>query len=320
MQEKHELAKELNPKILQARIPDKFIQRLKDVQIAPKILFFIERINQYGPLISIPFPEKPLEKSGPLYDLRNDADLIKNLKHLIFCLPTERKFGVVTQYEAMQGSTLKALNTLNATIVLISLLDTFKDEALESFLKEGVLYDAKIGNQKKSLTEKESKKKGSKKSQEKQYPKESLITKFVNNLNKQNKQFIPNLYKTNQIFKDIISDYSKELATSIKTNNQGKQTKDINLNHLLTEIIRRLLTNKDSDTYPVSNMPLEYQDGTERHIASHDKEVDAFPEGTITHYQNEIKNYQYAEIEPLLNLIKLIILKFKVYILKNGRK
>ena len=279
MRGKHELSENLNPQILAKKISDAFLERLKDVQIAPKAVLISKRLEQYSK-IAIAFLGELSSKVNPLFDLRSDKDLINQLKKV--------KVDNISTDKSVPGDNLYALHRLNNLLVKIALVTSFSDEKIELFIKNGNLPTMKAGQREAKLFEK------SKNSNE-----ANFLNNFFKAFSDSSDKFLPNLFKAREAFKEALSSLSSQ--NNLLGLDQSVNT--IDAKNLISKTIYQFIkNNKEEVSINPANIPLEYSDGSTRELASHDQDLDPFPEGTFRYYINKVNNYHYDELKPILKL------------------
>ena len=169
------------------------MQRLEDSKLATQISYFNQRLNHYAPQISNPFPREANTKLGLIYDVRNDQELIAEMKKYNFLFPRADDNGKYSGFYQRSGSNKDFINTVNASLVLMALLYTLPDKKLDSLLSEGILKNAI-----------EAEKAFSEKKKFKQYDDKSFLIEFFSVMNDTDKKFIPNFYVLSQAFKQAL--------------------------------------------------------------------------------------------------------------------
>jgi hypothetical protein len=280
MRGKHKLAENLNPTILAGKITDAFLERLKDVRIAPKAVLISERLKQYSK-IAIPFLDELTPKVDPLFDVRTD-------KNLINCLGGLKMANLSKDKAALLGNDIESLHKFNNLLTKIALVVTFSVEKIESFIADGKLYKLEVGEKMMVALRK---KKG--------FNEVSFLNDFFKPFSSSSDKFLPNLFKAREAFKEALSTFLPQ-KDFLGIN---QPMKIIDAKDLVEKTLYQFFKNNNEEiTLNPANIPLVYSDGSTRELPSHDEDLDPFPEGILKHYLNKIDNYNYEALEPILTL------------------
>ena len=246
----------------------------------------------YKSKVAIPFPETPtgvngnLKNESSLYDIRTDKKFIRHLGKFKFHVPIQSKNGV--EDTVYHGSDKKLQMALNADLVLLSLLLTFRDKKINDWIKGGIL-----SNSEEAFTEYEKNHTSAK-------PYDVLLATMQA---ASDKQFLANLHTIVSSAKRIVE--------------QDKNKKDVSYDDLLNKTVavflrtkRDLMRNNFKNTKQETS--LEFDDGSEKPLASYDDEiVDSYVTengevkalNVFDYYQHKINSYDPVSMDPILSLI-----------------